>query len=265
MRFWWTKLCARLSPLPSSPRIASCGTHTSSRKNRAWSVGMLKVHRYSSIRSPGVGLGTRKQVIPRASPSLPPVRANSPTWVATCIPVIHIFDPSIRQPATPSRISGTARVSIQVASLPWSGSVSPNATRRSPANPPRMNSCFCASVPNSSNIATNGKLPTTECSFWRSLWRPRPLAAKWSRITAIHRLAPSWPPYFFGAEKRQWPALSATLRASRSSSSHSGRGSPAFSKSVRAYSRRWSKKRMLSSRCSMGLISASMNASSAAR
>ena len=46
-----------------------------------------------------------------------------------------------------------------------------------------------------------------------------------------------------GAEKRQWPALSARRVASFSSSSHSCRGSPPASKSVRAYSRRWSKKR----------------------
>ena len=55
--------------------------------------------------------------------------------------------------------------------------------------------------------------------------------------------------------------MSARRRISLSSSSHSLRGTPPFSKSVRAYSRRWSKKRMLSSCCSSGLISASMNSS----
>jgi hypothetical protein len=37
---------------------------------------MLKVHIHSSILRPSVGLGTRKQVIPRASPGSPLVRAN---------------------------------------------------------------------------------------------------------------------------------------------------------------------------------------------
>jgi hypothetical protein len=90
-----------------------------------------------------------------------------------------------------------------------------------------MNSAFCSSlVANCSNISTKGKLPTMLCSFWRSLWRPSPFAARCSRITAIHRFDPSWPPYFFGAEKRQCPAASALRVAALSSSSHSWRGSP---------------------------------------
>src|SRR3546814_8882155 len=43
------------------------------------------------------------------------------------MPVIHIWRPSIRQPSMPSRVSRTARVSMWVASLPWSGSVRPKA------------------------------------------------------------------------------------------------------------------------------------------
>jgi len=80
---------------------------------------MLKVHIHSSISRPGVGLGTRKQVIPLASPALPLVRANIAQWVATCMPVIHIFSPLMSQPSTPSRVSRTAWVSMCVASEPW--------------------------------------------------------------------------------------------------------------------------------------------------
>ena len=69
------------------------------------------------------------------------------------------------------------------------------------------------------------------------------------------------------AARRTWPAggsegspaASARRRISRSRSSHSAFGQPSRSKSVRAYSRRWSKKRMLSSSRSSGLISSSMN------
>ena len=43
--------------------------------------------------------------MPRASPSSPLVRAKSTQWVATCMPVVHIFSPLIRQPATPSLFS----------------------------------------------------------------------------------------------------------------------------------------------------------------
>ena len=79
---------------------------------------MLKVHMYSSTFTPRLLAGTRKQVMPRASPSLPAVRANSAQWVATCIPVVHIFSPLMIQPLTLSRVAGTARVSMWVASEP---------------------------------------------------------------------------------------------------------------------------------------------------
>src|ERR1700684_2843459 len=71
---------------------------------------MLKVHIYSSTLTPLAFAGTRKQVMPRASPSLPEVRANSAQWVATCMPVVHIFSPLITHPATPSRVACTAAV-----------------------------------------------------------------------------------------------------------------------------------------------------------
>ena len=93
---------------------------------------MLKVHRYSSTFTPSVLAGTRKQVMPRASPSLPQVRANSAQWVATCMPVVHIFWPLISHPEMPSRVAGTARVSMWVASEPCSGSVRPKVIRYLP-------------------------------------------------------------------------------------------------------------------------------------
>ena len=75
MRFSCTKLCASGRPRPSGPNIASAGTHTLVKLTRGWSVGMLKVHSISSIFRPGAFIGTRKAVMPWASPGLPPVRA----------------------------------------------------------------------------------------------------------------------------------------------------------------------------------------------
>ncbi len=43
--------------------------------------------------------------MPRASPASPLLRANSRQWLAVCMPVVHIFSPSMRQPMTPSRVS----------------------------------------------------------------------------------------------------------------------------------------------------------------
>ena len=60
-------------------------------------------------------------------------------------------------------------------------------------------------------------------------------------MIAIARFEPSCPPSSRGSAKRRWPAASARRRISPSSSSHSRRGRPPFSQSVRAYSRRWSK------------------------
>ena len=70
--------------------------------------------------------------MPRASPSLPLVRANNAQWVATCMPVVHIFSPLITHPAMPSRVACTARVSMWVASEPCSGSVRPKVMRYLP-------------------------------------------------------------------------------------------------------------------------------------
>jgi hypothetical protein len=107
---------------------------------------MLKVHIYSSTFTPGLFAGTRKQVMPRASPSLPEVRANSAQWVATCMPVVHIFSPLITQPLTLSRVAGTARVSMWVASEPCSGSVRPKVMRYFPVIEPSI-IAFWSSVP----------------------------------------------------------------------------------------------------------------------
>ena len=61
--------------------------------------------------------------MPSACPGSPEVRAKTRSWVARCTPVFKRLAPLITQPS-PSR---SARVSSQVASEPWSGSVSPNA------------------------------------------------------------------------------------------------------------------------------------------
>ena len=48
---------------------------------RAWSVGMLNVHRNSRISRPGLfGCGTRNAVMPSPSPAWPLVRANMRSW-----------------------------------------------------------------------------------------------------------------------------------------------------------------------------------------
>lgn len=110
-------------------------------------------------------------------------------------------------------------------------------------------------------MTTSGKLPTTLCSFCRSLNRPSPLAARCSRVTAIQRLPPSWPPYCLGREKRQKPAASARRTHSDRRASQSGCGRPPLAQSVRACSRRWSKKRSLSCECWRGLMEESIKVS----
>nr|CRL71997.1 hypothetical protein CPGR_00795 [Mycolicibacter nonchromogenicus] len=121
------------------------------------------------------------------------------------------------------------------------------------------NSARCSSVPNRSIMITCGKFPTIDDSSCRSLCSPRPLCARCSRITAISTLVPSRPPREAGSPYRSHPAASARRRISSSSSSHSRRGTPPRSTSVRANSRRWSKYCMCSA-CS-GAISRSMKSS----
>ncbi len=154
---------------------------------------------------------------------------------------------------------------MNVASEPWLGSVRPKPVRISPFISRSEYMSYWALVANSLNRIMKGLLPTIECSVCRSLCRPSPLAARCSRITAMATLEPPLPPHSTGQANFRCPALSARRRASPSSASHSGRGRPFLSKSVLAHSLRWSKKRMLSSCCSNGLISASMKASSSSR
>jgi hypothetical protein len=91
---------------------------------------MLKVQRYSSIFTPGAWAGTRKAVIPLAVAVLAAGAGEQAQWVAACMPVVHIFSPSIRQPLWPWCSSRTARVSMKVASEPWLGSVRPKVGRK---------------------------------------------------------------------------------------------------------------------------------------
>ena len=91
---------------------------------------------------------------------------------------------------------------MKVASLPWFGSVRPKAARIVPSSSLSPSRAYCSGVANSLNISTKGLLPTIECSFCRSLNRPRPLAARCSRITAIASWEPSLPPISLGQAKR---------------------------------------------------------------
>ncbi|SIA34356.1 Uncharacterised protein [Mycobacteroides abscessus subsp. abscessus] len=261
MRFSLKKCCTTPRPRPSPPKIAASGTRTSVSDTWAWSVGMLKVQRYSSTLKPGASAGTRKAVIPRPSPGSPEVRANIRSASATCTPVFQVFSPLITQ----SGPSLTARVSMYVASEPCSGSVMPNPNTLVPPASPSTHAAFCSSEPYSNMSSRPTLLPTMACSFCRSQCNPRPRRARCSRMTAIPRLDPSRPPNSAGKGYRKCPATSARLRASPSNASHSLLGRPPRSQSVRESSRRWSKNRMLSSACSSGTISRSMNPSSSAR
>ena len=76
MRFSLKNSWTTPRPFPSPPKMAESGTRTSVRRMCAWSVGMLNVHRYSTISNPGPLVGTRNAVMPRPSPASPLVRAK---------------------------------------------------------------------------------------------------------------------------------------------------------------------------------------------
>ena len=228
----------------------------------AWSVGMLNVHQKKSTEKPGASVGTRKALMPTGEPGSPDVRAKMMSWVAWCRPELKRLWP-LRTHSSPSR---TAVVSRKVASEPWFGSVSPNARRRVPSRKPGIHSAFCASVPKSRIISTVGKLPTIELSFCRSLWRPEALVgevlADDRHLEVAGVAAAELRPAGRGAASRPRRRAGASRRAAPPSRA---RGTPSFSKSVRAHSRRWSKNRSLSSWAWSGAISCSMNASSSSR
>src|ERR1700712_6149909 len=119
MRFSLKKCWTTCRPLPSPPKIAPLGTRMLVNDTWAWSVGMLDVHRYSSILKPSESVGVRNAVIPSPSPGLPDVRAMIMSYCALWMPVFHVFSPLITH-SSPSR---SAWGSLPVASEPWSGSV----------------------------------------------------------------------------------------------------------------------------------------------
>jgi hypothetical protein len=129
-------------------------------------------------------------VMPRAWPGSPDVRAKIKSCVARCTPVLNRLEPLI----THSSPSCLALVSSQVASEPCCGSVRPKAIERSPVISASDQTRRCPSVPNRSIMITCGKFPTIEDSFCKSLCRPSPLCAKYSRMTAMSTLEPSRPP-----------------------------------------------------------------------
>ena len=143
MRFSLKKCCTSSRPRPSAPRMALSGTRTWSSETRPWSVGMLKVHRYSSTLKPGVPTGTRNPVMPVPLPGVPLVRAKIRSCEAVWMPVFQVFSPVMTQ-SSPSRV---AVVSMKVASLPCSGSVMPNAKWRWPAARSSVQSSFCSGLP----------------------------------------------------------------------------------------------------------------------
>ena len=58
---------------------------------------MLKVQWKKRTSKPGASVGTRKALMPRASPGLPEVRAKTMSSVALCSPLLKRFSPSITQ------------------------------------------------------------------------------------------------------------------------------------------------------------------------
>ena len=121
-----------------------------------------------------------KQEMPAASPSSPLVRAKTKSWVALWTPVFHIFSPLMTH-SSPSR---SARVSIQVASEPWFGSVRPKAMPAFPASIFGIHSSCWASEPYFSIISTVGKLPTIGRLVLQVVEQPEPLGGQ---VLADHR------------------------------------------------------------------------------
>jgi hypothetical protein len=116
---------ASSKPLPSSPRIAECGTRTFSKTSEAGPHSPI-VSMYSE-RQPW-SRSTRKQVTPPSAPLSRSVTANTIVKSASLPPVMNVFSPLITH-SSPSR---TAEVRIARASEPAPGSVIAKQLRRSP-------------------------------------------------------------------------------------------------------------------------------------
>jgi len=61
IRFSLKKAARPAARVPSPPKTAPAGTSDLTQADPAWSVGMLKVHRYSSTVKPGELTGVRRR------------------------------------------------------------------------------------------------------------------------------------------------------------------------------------------------------------
>ena len=105
-------------------------------------------------------------------------------WMPVFQRLLAVDDPARRRRAR--RWSPCA-----VASEPWFGSVMPNAKPRPCRSAMRsIQLCLLRSRAVVQHQQQAGMLPTMECSFCRSLCRPRPFAARCSRMMAMPRFVP---------------------------------------------------------------------------
>jgi hypothetical protein len=133
-----------------------------------------------------------------------PVRAVTVITLVMGVPefVMNALAPSITHdpPAPESDASSRARVRVDPASEPPSGSVSPNAASARPATSSGSHRCFCSSVPNRRiGLIPN---PTPADSVMPRDWSARPISS-----TATHRLvkSPPAPPYSSGTTRPNRP------------------------------------------------------------
>ena len=163
--------------------------------------------------------------------------------------------------STHSSPSRTAVVSRYVASEPWLGSVRPNASAAPRRGCTARSAASARRVPNSWASSTVGKLPTIDASLCGSLCSPIGLRLRCSRTIAIARFAGAAAAELRGQGVAQQAGLVGAARRLVAAGAPTRGRDAARSKSVRAISRRWSKKRALSPSASSGAISRSMKAS----
>ncbi len=139
----------------SGPKRFSAGTRTFSRKRSFSSASPLAMG-MGRTESPGLSIGTSRQLRPLCRSSGAPVRTRSAQCVANCAQLIQRLRPLTTNPS-PTR---SARVATFVRSEPASGSDQPWHQISAPSRIAGRCVRFCASLPQRARQGATTSTPT---------------------------------------------------------------------------------------------------------
>ena len=177
-------------PCPSSPRVRSKGTATSSKNTsqNSWAPCMVSIGRTVM---PGLSMSTNRAVMPLWAESGVPVRVSSTHRSAYWARLVHTFCPVTRQPSScrvARQVSEARLLPVPGSENPWHQVSSPRSSRGTiaAASSGRRSRSSSGPAPRSWSRCRARPGPA-----WSVPHRGRPVAAATRRVRRLVRAIPS--------------------------------------------------------------------------